>query len=405
MLRRTPLENGQILRWQRCIVLAVSDTGSVQPFVFDRPLETGEALIGREEQLAALAGVLTQRTDAVVDGPRRHGKTSVLNAALADFATQEGALGLRIDCAGVLTVADLVRRVEEAYAAAWANGSVEEGLIERLDATSFLLADAATPAARLDALLDVIAEVAGAADGRAAVALDEVQDALAVQEIADALRSARERMGDRASWVFVGPGISSADDTLWAADARVVEIGGLDPKAFAGEVTRRFAAAGRDAGDAAQVIATVGAGHPQRSSLLAAELWELTPEDFRATVLMARMAINNALTRCAPEFEIRWNALHGNERRVAVAIANGIAPQGTRAQRATGLASVSAAQRALQGVKASGVARVDGDKTTLSDPLFAEWLRRRYPQAPPEPDWQALRRRAEQERGGITRGI
>lgn len=383
----------------------MSDTGSVQPFVFDRPLETREALIGRDEQLAALAEGFAQQTDAVVEGPRRHGKSSALNVALADFATHERAVALRIDCAGVLTVADLVRRVEEAYAAAWANDSVEERLIERLDATSFLLADAATSALRLDALLDVVADVAGAADGRAVVALDEVQDALAVQEIVDAFRTARASMGDRVSWVFAGSGLSSAEQSLWPVEARLIEVGRLDPTMFAGEVTRRFAEHGRDAGEAAQVIAAVGAGHPQRSSLLAAQLWELTPEDFRATVVMARMAINNAMTRCAPEFEIRWNALHSNERRVAVAIANGIAPQGTRAQRATGLASVSAAQRALQGIKTSGVARTEGDQTTLTDPLFAEWLRRRYPQGPVEPDWQALRRRAEQERGGISRGM
>ena len=174
---------------------------------------------------------------------------------------------------------------------------------------------------------------------------------------------------------------------------------------FAGEVTRRFADTDRDAGEAAHVIASVGVGHPQRLSLLAAQLWALTPEGGRATIAMARAAIHNALLRCTPEFEVRWNALHSNERRVAVAIASGIAPQGTRAQRATGLASFGAAQRALQGVKASGVARTDGDQTTLTDPLFAEWLRRRYQQGPPEPNWQALRRRAELERGIGHRGM
>ena len=384
-------------------MLAVSETGSAQPFVFDRPLDSREALIDRDEQLAGLADAFAQRIDAVVEGAPRHGKTSLVNAALAEFATQEAAVALRIECAGVLTVADLVRRVEDAYAAAWVVGRTEEALIERLDATSFLLADAETPARRLDALLHVVADVAGAAGGRAVVALDEAHDALAVKEIADALHGAREHLGDRVTWMFAGSGLSSAEQSLWSAGARLIEVGRLDPTMFAREVTQRFAENGRDAGEAAQVIAAVGAGHPQRSSLLAAQLWELTPEDFRATVPMARIAINNALTRCAPEFEIRWDALHGNERRVAVAIANGIAPQGTRAQRATGLASVSAAQRALQGVKASGVARADGDQTTLTDPLFAEWLRRRYPQTPAEPGWQALRLRRDQiGRGGMT---
>jgi hypothetical protein len=280
-------------------------------------------------------------------------------------------------------------------------------LIERLEAVSFPLAgaDAGSPVRRLDGLLDVVADIARATDSRAVVALDEVQDVLAVQEIVGALSAGRDRGSDRVSWVFVGPELSSAEQSLWAAGAQAVEVGTLDPAMFAGEVTRRFADTDRDAGEAAQVIASVGAGHPQRLSLLAAQLWELTPEGGRATIAMARAAIHNALLRCTPEFEVRWNALHSNERRVAVAIASGIAPQGTRAQRATGLASFGAAQRALQGVKASGVARTDGDQTTLTDPLFAEWLRRRYQQVPPEPNWQALRRRAELERGTGHRGM
>jgi hypothetical protein len=377
-----------------------------QPFVFDRPLDTREALIDRDKQLAALADAFSQRRDAFVEGPPRHGKTSVLNVALAEFASSEGHAALRVDCAGVLTTADLVRRIEDACAAAWATGAIEEALLERLEAVSFRLAgtDVESPARRLEALLDVVVDVADALDGRAVIALDDVHDVVAVPGVIDAVLAASARGGDRVSWVFTGPRLFEGEQGLRARGSRMVEVGELDPLMFADEVTRRFAASGRDAGEAAHVIASVGAGHPQRSSLLAAQLWELTSDGGRATVAMARAAIDSALIRCGPEFDVGWTALHSNERRVAVAIANGIAPQGTRAQRATGLASFSAAQRALQGIKASGVARAEDDQTTLTDPLFAEWLRRRYPQAPPEPDWQALRR-AELQRGLGHRGI
>ncbi|HTU62456.1 MAG TPA: hypothetical protein VMF89_28545 [Polyangiales bacterium] len=384
----------------------MSSSASDQSFVFDRPLDTRAELTDRDQQLAALAEAFSQRRSTFVEGLPRHGKTSVVNVALADFASSERHAALRIDCSGVLTVADLVRRVEDAYAAAWATGAIEEALIERLDAVSFQVAgaDAENTERRLQTLLELMVDVASAHDGRAVVALDNVHDVIAVPKIADAVRAARQRGGDRVSWVFTGPRAFEGEQGLRTRGSRMVEVGALDPAMFADEVIRRFEATGRDAGETAQVIASVGAGHPQRSSLLAAQLWALTPEGGRATVAMARAAIDNALIRCSPEFEIGWNALHRNERRVAVAIANGIAPQGTRAQRATGLASVSAAQRALQGVRNSGVASVEGDPTALTDPLFAEWLRRRYPQAPPEPGWQALRR-AGLERGLGHRGI
>jgi hypothetical protein len=378
---------------------------SQNPFSFDRPLEDASALVGRELELSELARALKTEADVLVEGPHRHGKTSLLNAALAAFADGELGLSVRIDCGGVLTSSDFVRRVEDAYARAWARGAVEDALVTRLESLPLRLAgaEANDPATRAEALLLVAAEAAEPGGSRAALSFDEVQDALDIPAIVDVLTRVRERSSDRVTYAFAGPHLSFTEPGLWSEHAASVTVGPIDPVLFAGEITRRFADTGREAGEAAKVIATVGAGHPQRTSLLAAQLWTLTPEGQTATVATARAAIEQALARCAPEFDVRWNALHGNERRVAVAIANDIAPQGTRAQRATGLASFGAAQRALQGIKASGVAQVRDERTTLTDPLFAEWLRRRYSQAPAEPNWQALRQQREQlERGGMT---
>jgi hypothetical protein len=324
---------------------------------------------------------------------------------LAGFAGGELGLSVRIDCGGVLTSSDFVRRLEDAYARAWAQGPVEDSLVARLESLPFRVAgtEANDPAARVEALLLVAGEVAEPGGSRTALSFDEVQDALDIPAICDALKRVRGRSDDRVSYAFAGPDLSLTERGVWSEDAASVTVGPIDPVVFAGEIARRFAATGREAGEAAKVIATVGAGHPQRTSLLSAQLWALTPEGQTATIATARASIEQALARCGPEFDVRWNALHRNERRVAVAIANDIAPQGTRAQRATGLASFGAAQRALQGIKASGVAQVRDERTTLTDPLFAEWLRRRYSQTPPEPDWQALRLQREQlERGGMT---
>ncbi|MGH3493641.1 MAG: hypothetical protein ACRDQ1_10440, partial [Sciscionella sp.] len=123
----------------------------------------------------------------------------------------------------------------------------------------------------------------------------------------------------------------------------------------------------------------------------------------RATITTASAAIDRALALCTPELEVRWQSLHSNERRVAVAIAQDLAPQGTRAQRSTGLAGYGAAQRALQGLKASGVAGAQEQGVTLTDPLFGEWLRRRYQRVAPQPDWLALRRQRAELQRGITR--
>jgi len=53
------------------------------PFVFDRPLEDAEQLVGRSGELSELISAVGARQDAIVAGPQRHGKTSLVNAALA----------------------------------------------------------------------------------------------------------------------------------------------------------------------------------------------------------------------------------------------------------------------------------------------------------------------------------
>jgi uncharacterized protein len=379
-------------------------TGPAQPrnpFVFDRPLESAQALVGRERELADLQ-VAVIGDGALVEGPHRHGKTSLVNAALAQFAADEHGLAARVDCEGVLTVSDAVRRLEDAYARAWADGAVEQALVERLEGLSLRLAveGSATPAARLDQLLRIPGEVAEQAGCRAALCFDEVGDALAVPDLRAAIERSRNPDEPRVGVVFVGPNLSALE---WSADARTVTVETIDPDLFVAELERRFAETGRDAGEAATALMAAGAGHPQRTSLLAAQLWELTPEGTRATLPTAREAIERALALSAPELEMRWQSLHSNERRVAVAIAQDLAPQGTRAQRVTGLAGYGAAQRALQGLKNSGAAKTDEQGTTLTDPLFAEWLRRRYQRAAPEPNWQALRRQRAELQRGITR--
>lgn len=389
------------------------------PFVFDRPLEDGRGLVGRERELAELVEAMESGAEGLVEGPHRHGKTSLVNAALAAWDAGERALGVRVDCSGVLTVEDLAHRLNDAFVRARAEGRIEDVLVEQLETLTFRPSGRAVgprtegwAAAELDGLLSVAGKVAELTDTRAVVCFDEFQDALAVKGVVEALQRVRGCAEGRVAYVFVGTELASRREgagaaAAWREGAASVAVGVVDPELFAEDIARRFAGTGREGGEAGRIVAGVGAGHPQRTSLLAWHLWELTGPDDRATVAAARMAIENALHACAPELDAGWTGLHSNERRVTVAIAKEIAPQGTRAQRATGLAGFGSAQRALQGVKTSGVVQARDDRLTLTDPLFAEWLRRRYAGVPPEPNWTALRQQHARGRRppGLSRGM
>jgi hypothetical protein len=375
--------------------------------VFDRPLEDPGQLVGRKRELSQLAAALETGREVVVQGPERHGKSSVVSVALAHWAAGEGRLGVLVDCSGVLTAADLAARVDEALVRAVGRGPAENELIERLEALTFNSGAAGgAPPAELDALFALPGEVAERTGSRAVVALDEFQDAATVPGLIEALEAGQRRYRREVSFVFAGlelhsPGKQPDRPAVWGRRPALISVGVIEPELLASHITHRFSETGRDAGEAAGAIAQTGAGHPQRTILLAHQLWELTPPGERATVASTRVAVTQTLTRLGGELNLRWQSLHTNERRVAVAIARDIAPQGTRAQRATGLASISAAQRAVQGIQNAGVAEQRGRQLTLTDPLFAEYLRRRH--APPLAGVDRLAsRRAQIQTGGIT---
>jgi ABC-type cobalamin transport system ATPase subunit len=94
--------------------------------------------VERDEQLAELIAATRAGRVALVEGPYRHGKTSLLNAALAELTAEEGTIGVDIDCSGVLTANDFVRRLELGYRSAQSSGAAKELLTERVDALSLI---------------------------------------------------------------------------------------------------------------------------------------------------------------------------------------------------------------------------------------------------------------------------
>ncbi len=353
---------------------------------------------------------------AIVEGPQRHGKTSLVNATLAAWTDGGGGLAIDVDCSGVLTAHDLAARLRDAFVRARALAAADDMLVERLETLSLragIGSGVADPSADhaeardLIGLLSIPSDVCAAADTTAAVCFDEFQDAVAIPGVLEEMREGCARGRETVAYVFAGPDLGSLAETTeqrlpWRSTSVKVRVGTVDPKSFADDISRRFAETDRDAKEAAEIVTRMGAGHPQRTSQLAWHLWELTPAGERASARSAKGAQMAAIRQAASEFDLRWHALHGNERRVAVALAHDIAPQGTRAQRATGLSGFGAAQRAVQGVKASGVAQLRGDRLTLTDPLFAQWLRLRYSPGTVEQDWQSLRLEHSQR---ITRGM
>jgi len=360
------------------------------PFRFATPFSRPEELVGRGADLERLRQLADAGTYTMLEAPRRYGKTSLVKAA-AHAWRAEGGFAVSIDFSAVLTIAEAARRFEEAHRSD-EHGSLRALLADMLSQIRLRLgpievggstAPPVEPEAHVHELLELPADLAARSGQRALVCLDEFQDVLAVPGLDGLLRSHLQHHVDRVSYVFAGsePSLlrqlfASRSRPLFA-QAKPYRLGRIAPSELARHIAGRFSDTGRDAGEAAARVAELGAGHPQRTMLLAWHLWDLTGERGRAGLETVAAALDSALTDAGPELEAVWRGLAGNERRLAVALAAGLAPLGPRTRRATGKASASAAQRALEGLLAAGHAERE-PKPTLVDPLFALWLRSRH---------------------------
>ncbi|MGO9971443.1 MAG: AAA family ATPase [Solirubrobacteraceae bacterium] len=373
-------------------------TETSNPFRFSAPLERADDLVGRDAELAALERLARAGTYTLLEAPRRYGKTSLLKAAALRWREPGNALAVWVDYSAVLTIDEAARRLEDAYVDPRAHGGLSDLLRELVASVRLRLGPLELapqrggtppeldPAASMHRLLEIPVEVAHRTGHRALVTFDEFQDVLSVPGLDGLMRSHIQHHAEHVTYVFAG-----SEPTMLTAlfadrarplygQAKPMALPPIAPDLLADSIARRFEHTGRSAGEGGQAVASLGAGHPQRTMLLAWQLWELTPPGEVATLELAHEALAQVIADRRPELDATWRALSTVEQRVAVAVAHGLAPSGSRAQRATGIRNRSAAGQAANSLVAAGQMRRDSDgHVALVDPLFASYLRNRHP--------------------------
>src|SRR5437764_7173352 len=83
------------------------------PFVYEDPVAPGD-LADREDELRQLGDRIGELRNTRLEGARRFGKTSLIEAALRR-AEKDGLVPISVNFLGVLTAADVAERVERAY--------------------------------------------------------------------------------------------------------------------------------------------------------------------------------------------------------------------------------------------------------------------------------------------------
>ena len=320
---------------------------TVNPFNYQGPVSP-QRLIDRREELDILQRASADGVAIRLAAPRRFGKTSLLDAHIASMRAV-GHRALRIDLSKVATVGDVAARVAEGFIALpndprrsvrrWA---ARLGVSARFPGVTLSLAPSTSrpPAdesrAALLELLDVPLCLHQEDGGMTVVCLDEFQDLLVADDSLDGLfRSVIQHHGGAASYVFAGSepslmrALFSDRQRPFYGQARPLELPTLPAAEAARDIESLLAADALEAVGAVDELLAFTGGHPQRTVLLAHHLYNVLDGPQRSDE-PAAAAIELGLLETWDSHQAVWDSLGRVERIVVVALADGLAPTGSR---------------------------------------------------------------------------
>jgi hypothetical protein len=326
-------------------------------------------------------------------GPRRYGKTTLLRRVL-ESAERDGAAAVLVDLQDVLSIAEIVVRIERAYERlkgpvrrhvenvfrTWNIGLSLGGggftaSLQRnphVDAESVLLR-----------LLELPATLFDRQGTTSLIVFDEIQDVLAVRGADGKIRSVIQHQTDAATYAFAGsaPGVMQqlfADPKRPLLDQAVPRsLAPLPLDAVGDYVSERFRQTGRTAAVALSPLLEFTRGHPQRSMMLAHYLWQRTPRGQSADEGTWLAALDQATADTAPLMNAIWRALTPNERRVARALAVATTPLHSEETASAVGIKRSSIGRALESLVSNADVIYENGDARMTDPMFELWLRTR----------------------------
>lgn len=341
--------------------------------------------------MAQLADLAEGGHHVRLSAPRRYGKTSLLYNVRAELQDR-GLRCVYVDLYGAVSRGDVARAVRTGFSAlsgsrgaavAEAFREVEfaiEGRVPGLIATVRKAPGASSPEIELAELFDLPKRLFAKDGIRTVVIFDEFQELLNAGDRIDALlRSRIQHHINEAAYIYSGShegmmrALFNDKDRPLFRQARPIELPPLADPELGAFIESRFAAQGRDPGQALTYLLHTVGGHPQRAMQLAHHLFEATAIGEPAGAEQWTQALAAVFRESEPELQQAWAGLKKNERRVVTA-----ASQGGQLLARDTLASVdltlATASRVRDQLLAAGDLRRRPDGSVyVTDPLLGEW--------------------------------
>lgn len=379
---------------------------STNPFQYGAELKPGQ-MVNRKQEIRDVTRALLEHGRLFLIGPRRHGKTAILHAAIL-AARRGGALVLELDAERFAGLDELVRSLIAQAAAALKSDARRTGekilaFFARLrPVIQFNPANAEWSAtlevdARQDAMplfleaLDGIARLSADCGQPVALVIDEFQKVIewGGESAEGQIRATLQRHGD-VGFVFAGSKTSLLND-MTLNPARPFYrmgvrhfLGPLPREDFRPFIMRGFENAGHKVDpEAVDLVLDLAEDVPYNVQALSSLCWDQLRDraasSFTPTVVREALAL--LLSRDSPFYVTLWNGLTDVHKRLlrAVIQEKGVELASSAAAHGHRLAT-STVSKALKILEERQILRRDEKEKSVrwkfEDPFFAAWLSR-----------------------------
>jgi uncharacterized protein len=352
------------------------------PFPHHGPLDPAQ-VHGRSELVAELVARVTDHRPTVLAAPRRFGKTSVLGCLEAELAA--AVTVVRADLYELRSWADFAGRLDSSLSAVTSPhrkglDRIAAGLELNLGVVKATLTRTGVQSADVtaDRLVDVL--VAYAQAHPTVLIVDEFSSITRVDGAAGMLRTKLQHHYQRMGLVFAGSEPSTMTmlftgvDQPFYGQADLIEVPPLSLTVLIDIVDDGFH--GRPPARLAGSIHAFTGGHPQRSMQLADAAWVAVHSGTTESAVWAE-ALDACRTATASSHETRFAALTPADQAVMRLAAGNGAVFGSGAELLA--LSKSSAQHARRHLVNQGQVAVTGGRAVVVDPMYADWIRHRFP--------------------------
>ncbi len=355
------------------------------PFPHHGPLAP-EQVRGRADVVIELAQRVADRRVTALLGPRRYGKTSALNKVAADLRASSHEV-IWVDLYALTSMPDL--SVALAMGMSRATGplrkaldAVASGLSLNLGVATYEFTGAGKRSAKMAAteLLSVLTTAAQRTP--TCIIFDEFAGIDVVKGGAELLRTGLQHHTQDLGLLFAGSQPSTmrmlfTDQAQpFFGQADLMELGPLVASDVVALVQDGFASTNRDSGVAPGRIVELCEGHPQRSMQLADAAWRATPHGGVADEGVWEVAIADVRSSVDLGSERIFALLKTGERKALRVLASGGSIYGSAAK-AIELPPATA-KNAVMNLVDQGFVEKRDDRWRIVDPLFQDWLVRRF---------------------------